>query len=61
LSFVFYNGMFEFFILGLFYVVYRLGSYLLATNNIRIKSPNWLTYILSPLTLIGAVLAVILL
>lgn len=61
LSFVFVNGGYEFLILGGFYAIYRLVSYFFTLKNVAIKGPNWLMYVLSPLTLVGAVLAVVLL
>jgi len=61
LSFVFYNGLFEFLILGVIYAVYRVVSYFLAKREVRVAGPDWLVYVLSPLALVGAVLAVVLL
>lgn len=61
LSFLFENGGYEFLILGGIYAIYRLVSYLLTFKKVAIKGPEWLMYVLSPLTLVGAVLAVVLL
>ncbi|MFA5421958.1 MAG: hypothetical protein WC344_04180 [Bacilli bacterium] len=59
LSFIFVNGGYEFLILGVIYAIYRLVSFFLAHKGITIKGPEWIMYVLSPLALVGAVLAVV--
>ena len=60
-SFIFLNGFYEFVILSVIYGIYRLVAYVLSSRRLKVKSPNWLMYVLSPLTLVFAVLAVVLL
>ncbi len=61
LSFVFANGAYELLILGFFYGLYRLGGFIQSKKPMHVSSPDWLIYVLSPLTLAGAVMAVVLL
>jgi drug/metabolite transporter (DMT)-like permease len=61
IDFVFMKGAYELLILVFFYGLYRLGKFVLWKQPIRLTSPDWLIYILSPLTLAGAVFAVVLL
>jgi hypothetical protein len=61
ISFIFSNGSYELLILGFFYGIYRLGNFIQSKKPIHIASPDWLIYALSPLTLAGALIAVVLL
>ena len=60
-SFVFVNGGYELLVFAIIYGIYRLVQFLILTfNKTNVKAPNWLMPVLSPLTFVFAVLAVIL-
>ncbi len=61
MSFAFTNGAYELLILAFFYGIYRLGLLIQSKKPLHVSSPDWLIYLLSPLTLAGAVFAVVLL
>ncbi|MDY0344946.1 MAG: hypothetical protein WCX85_01035 [Bacilli bacterium] len=58
-SFIFVNGAYELLVFAMIYGVYRLVQGLLSMKKTDLKTPNWLMYVLSPLTLVFAVLAVV--
>lgn len=60
-EFVLLNGSYEFGIFVVIYGIYRLLAYVIALSKINVKGSNWIMYVLSPLTLSLAVLAVVLL
>jgi hypothetical protein len=60
-SFVFVNGGYELLVFAIIYGIYRLVQFLILTfNKTNLKAPNWLMPVLSPLTFVFAVLAVVL-
>lgn len=58
LSFILLNGVIELAVLTVIYVIYRLIAKYLQPKFKAKEIPNWLMYILSPLTLVMAILAV---
>ena len=58
-SFIFVNGAYELLVFAIIYGLYRLVHALLAIRQTNLKAPNWLMYVLSPLTFVVAVLAVV--
>ncbi|MFA7110488.1 MAG: hypothetical protein WC160_03130, partial [Bacilli bacterium] len=57
--FVFVNGVYELLVFAIIYIIYRSIQALLAMRKEPLRTPNWLMYVLSPLTFVFAVLAVV--
>lgn len=57
--FVFVNGAYELLVFAIIYIIYRSIQALLAMRKEPLRTPNWLMYVLSPLTFVFAVLAVV--
>ena len=57
--FVFINGVYELLVFAIIYIIYRSIQALLAMRKEPLRTPNWLMYVLSPLTFVFAVLAVV--
>ncbi|MFA5686991.1 MAG: hypothetical protein WCZ47_01095 [Bacilli bacterium] len=59
LSFILLNGLIELSVLAVIYIVYRLIVEFVQPKLKVKETPNWLLYVLSPLTLVIAILAVV--
>ena len=59
MSFILLNGLIELSVLAVIYIVYRLIVEFVQPKLKVKETPNWLLYVLSPLTLVIAILAVV--